>query len=76
MSQIIGALLDFLPVIGAAIGAVLLFLARQSGVAAERAKQDRQAAKDAQTISKKRTEARGAADADLDREVDKWSRKH
>lgn len=60
---------------GVAALAVAVALIRQSGADAEKMKQAKADLKAASTIGAARSEARGKSDADLDKEVDKWTRK-
>lgn len=61
--------------IGAAILAVAVAIIRQSGADHEKLKQAQADVKAATTIGKARAEARSASDAELNKEVDKWTRK-
>jgi hypothetical protein len=75
----IGWMLGNLKAIGLAAGGLLISLAiwfiRKGGADAERLKQAKADVKAAQTVAKARTEAKGASDAELDKKVDKWTRK-
>lgn len=58
--------------VGAALVAAALY---RAGYNARQAKQDRADAKAAQTVQQKRTEARSSSDDDLNKKVDKWTRR-
>jgi hypothetical protein len=55
--------------------AVLVFIIRKSGADAVRLQQAKADIKAAQTIAKEKTKARGASDAQLDKDLDRWTRK-
>ena len=61
--------------IGAAILAVAVAVIRQSGADAEKLKQAQADVKAATTIGKARADARSSSDDELNKKVDKWSRK-
>lgn len=71
----LGALKGWAMLAGVAALAVIVFLIRQAGVDAERAKQMKADLKAAAEIQKSRTKARSASDAELDTEIDRWTRK-
>lgn len=75
----IGWILGNLKLAGLAAGGLLISIAiwfiRKSGADAERLKQVKADVKAAQTVAKARNDAKGASDADLDKKVDKWTRK-
>ncbi len=75
----IGWLLGNLKLVAGGIGAILLAVAiafiRKSGADAEKLKQAKADIKAANTISEKRTEARGSSDAQLDERIARWTRK-
>ncbi len=61
--------------LGVAAAAAAYFFIRQSGADAEKAKQANRDLKAASTIGKARAEARSSTDAELDKEVDRWTRR-
>lgn len=61
--------------IGAAILAIAVAVIRQSGADAEKLKQAQADVKAATTIGKARADARSSSDDELNKKVDKWSRK-
>lgn len=75
MSWLFGHLKLWLYGAGIALLAVAVAFIRKSGADAEKLKQAKADVKAASTIAQKRTEARGKSDEELDKEVDRWSRK-
>ncbi len=61
--------------LGAMILAVAVAVIRQSGADAEKLKQAQADVKAATTIGKARAEARVSSDEELDKKVDKWTRR-
>lgn len=63
----------------AIVGAVLLGIAvaaiRKSGADAEKALEAKRVAEATKIVTKNRTEAQSASDAELDKKVSKWTRK-
>ena len=55
--------------------AVAVFFIHKAGADAERAKQAQADLKAEKIVRKARTEARSSNDAELDKEVDRWTRK-
>lgn len=60
--------------IGVALLSAAVFLIRKSGEDAQKLRQARIDEKAGRIISTERTNARGASDAEIDREIDRWSR--
>jgi len=60
---------------GVALLGAAVYMIRQGGADAQRSRQAQIDAKAGKIITQERNDARGASDADLDREVDRWSRK-
>lgn len=60
---------------GAAFIAVAIFLIRKAGADAERLKVAQADVRAAREVQKARTKAHGASDAELNKGVDKWTRK-
>lgn len=58
----------------AALGLIAGFFLYRRGGDAERARQARQDARDAQAVADARAEAKGQSDADLNKELDRWTR--
>ena len=75
----IGWILGNLKLAGLAVGGVLLAIAvafiRKSGADAEKLKQAKADIKASSEIAKQRAKARGASDDQLDKEIDRWTRK-
>lgn len=61
--------------IAAATLGVVIFLIRKSGADAERLRQTQEQLKSARTVSEERSKARAKSDEELDKEVDKWTRR-
>lgn len=75
MSWLLGHIKAALVLAGVVAIGVAAALIRKSGADAQRALQVRQDVEAAKAIEQERTEARSATNADLDKRIDKWTRK-
>ncbi len=75
----IGWILSNLKLAGLAVGGVVLAVAvaliRKSGADAEKLKQAKADIKASSEIAKQRAKARGSSDEQLDKDLDRWTRK-
>ena len=75
MGWLLGLLKGWALWAGAAAIAAAIWFIRKGGADAERLKQAKADVKAAQEVSKARAKAKGASDADVDKELGRWTRK-
>lgn len=75
IGRILGNLKIAAGIAAAAALSALIYIIRKSGADAVRLQQAKADIKAAQTIAKEKTKARGASDAQLDKELEKWTRR-